>query len=220
MLKNYLVGIKKISGVILLFVLIISGIISYSVLNKPVAYLIQKNIADYTLEIDVLEEYNDSSSPNREVWINDIMLNNESDMEVLFQSADVEGFEFRTAEEYGYNNNVIVNTRQENGKISFHWIGGSEDYITFWMQNLSGEIQLTLKKQQEILDTEKVDLYTDAPDSYYTYSIGEYQDTPTSYVILQYSCIAIGTILLFLAINIFLSKKIIDFDQKDKTVNH
>ena len=162
--------------------------------------MIMNRIANYTLGIEVLGSYNEESSANREIWINGIMLGGMSDMEALYQNAEVTDFEYRSAEDFGYVSDVLVNVGQENGAIKFSWVGGSEDFVKFWMQNLSGIVQITLKRQGKIIDQRTVNLYTAEHDQVYTYEMGELERLPVQYSALQYGTLLFVAILVFLAI--------------------
>lgn len=197
-MKKIIYGIQHISNFVLLVAFLISLLIGYALLGEKVENMVMGRVANYTLELDVLEDYHENSSANREVWINGMMLGGESDMRDLYQKAEVTNFEYRSAADFGYTSDVIVNVGQESGAIKFSWIGGTEDFIQFWMQNLSGKVQITLQRQGEMIDQKTVDLYSAVPDQMYVYEMGEFQQIPMQYMVLQYA------ILLFVAIVVFL----------------
>lgn len=211
--KKLIYGIRHISNFVLLIAFLLSLLISYSLLGEKVENIVMGRIANYTLGIEVLEDYSKNSSPNREVWINSIMLGDVSDMKTLYQNAEATEFEYRSAADFGYTNDVLVNVGQENGKIKFSWIGGTKDFVKFWMQNLSGTVKITLQKQGEIVDQQTVDLYTTKPDQTYVYEIGEFQHTPVQYTILQYGILLFAAILVFVVIVSGLSTLMFKYDK-------
>lgn len=211
--KKLIYGIRHISNFVLLIAFLLSLLISYSLLGEKVENIVMGRIANYTLGIEVLEDYSKNSSPNREVWINSIMLGGVSDMKTLYQNAEAIEFEYRSAADFGYTNDVLVNVGQENGKIKFSWIGGTKDFVKFWMQNLSGTVKITLQKQGEIIDQQTVDLYATKPDQTYVYEIGEFQHTPVQYTILQYGILLFTAILVFVVIVSGLSTLMFKYDK-------
>ena len=184
-------------------------------MGEKVENIVMGRIANYTLGIEVLEDYSKNSSPNREVWINSIMLGGVSDMKTLYQNAEVAEFEYRSAADFGYTNDVLVNVGQENGQIKFSWVGGTEDFVKFWKQNLSGTVKITLQKQGEIIDQQTVDLYTTEPDQTYVYEIGEFENIPMQYTILQYGILLLAALIIFLALVASLSILLFDHDKKN-----
>ena len=203
--KKIIYGIQHISNFVLLVTFLISLLISYSLLGEKVENMVMGRIANYTLEIEVLEGYSKNASPNREVWINSIVLGGVSDMKTLYQNAEITEFAYRSAADFGYQNDVLVNVGQENGKIKFSWVGGTDDFVQFWMQNLSGTVQITLQKQGEIINQQTVDLFTTKSDQTYVYEIGKFQYTPVRYTILQYGILIFAALIVFLALVVGLS---------------
>lgn len=215
LVKKLIYGIRHISNFVLLIAFLISLLISYSLMGEKVENIVMGRIANYTLGIEVLEDYSKNSSPNREVWINSIMLGGVSDMKTLYQNAEVAEFEYRSAADFGYTNDVLVNVGQENGQIKFSWVGGTEDFVKFWKQNLSGTVKITLQKQGEIIDQQTVDLYTTEPDQTYVYEIGEFENIPMQYTILQYGILLLAALIIFLALVASLSILLFDHDKKN-----
>lgn len=191
-------GIKHIHLLGLLSIFAVSVLISNILIGDNVSDMLLNKIAKYTLEIQVLEEYNPNSEANREVWITELSLGDSQDMELLYNHSKQSGFEYRKAEEFNYPNDMIVNIAGEKGKISFDWTGGTEDYIKFWMQPLSGMVTVTFFRQEEVLDQQTIDLYSNQIGEYYSYELAKFQQIPIRYIALKWGLIVAFSMILFL----------------------
>lgn len=197
-MKKYLIGLKGLSTFALISALLISCLISWSVLNKPLQQWGESHIPPAYLTVEVLDEVNPDAIPNHEVWINSLAINGNGDMRALFSDSEQEGFEYRAASEYGYSNDVITCVDGVGSYISFPIRKSEEtDYIEFWKQNFSGTVRLTLIQEDTVLTNTTVDLYSDEAGQYFDYSIAIQSKVPFKYVCISCAAMALATIMLF-----------------------
>ena len=107
------------------------------------------------------------------------------------------GFEYRDASQYGYSCDVIVNTKGQDGRLSFEWKGGSENSITFWKQNLSGKVHIQLSKEAEVIQDDILDLYSEAGDERYEYKLEASIVMPVAWRAIRLVCVLLGGVVLF-----------------------
>ncbi len=122
--------------------------------------LVRLFVAPMSVELTVDGKNIDSQS--YEVWITGVSGRNILDLEEVIENASrQEGFEYRSAQEYGYLHDVIVNNGRKDSALNFSLYAGKRNTITFWKQNLSGIVILTTKYGQK-----KIDLYSALTDEY------------------------------------------------------
>lgn len=125
------------------------------------------------LTIEVLDDINEDAIPNHEVWINSATLSGENSLSVLFSNCRSNGFEYRSAGEYGYSNDVITNIGGAGSTITFAWEATEGDHIEFWKQNYSGIVKLTLAHNGRVINETKVDLFSNETGAFYDYSLDD-----------------------------------------------
>lgn len=197
-MKSIKDAFKQVRIGIIVVMFLVSLIISYVVLCGPITDAFYKRLPVYRCTLEVLAEVNEQAIPNREVWIEKLILDSSDAMEEVSETATENvGFEYREAETFGYMNDVIVNTAGEDGRLVFEWMGGEENTIVFWKQNLSGKVHFQLSRGAEIVRDEVIDLYS-AESEDYQYDLDAPILIPVKWRTVQYGCVLIGGVLLLL----------------------
>ena len=198
--------IKELSVFTLLVICAVSALISWAVLNNPLKAFIDSMMPPYVLEIEVLEDTNPAAIPNREVWINRLSLGGEEDMGLLFSHSANSGFEFRRADDYGYSNDVITNVSGESGAIRFAWPKGGADSVEFQKQDRSGIIQLTLSRGDDILMSERIDLFSSDAEDYLTIDLDTTSNAvPRKYTAIRWGAIVLAALIIFTVLCLLVS---------------
>ena len=163
---------KEVKPSVIIFLAVLALILSYFTLYSRVTNILYLKLPNYQCGLEVLDDVNGQAIPNREVWIEQIILDGKTAMKQVMEFATENvGFEYRDASQYGYSCDVIVNTKGQDGRLSFEWKGGSENSITFWKQNLSGKVHIQLSKESEVIQDDILDLYSEAGDERYEYKL-------------------------------------------------
>jgi len=205
-------GLSQIQPLVLVLAAALSLLASYMALQKPLRSFLEPRLPRYSLSITVLDEVNEQAVPNHEVWFEEMQVDTVSDLNTLFAgSTSHSGFAYRRGEDYGYSHDVIVCTEGAGSEITFSWPVGKPLSCTFWKQNLSGIIQLSLKVNDQTVREETLDLFADEPEQYVTYTVPESTEHVPAYMTAAYiGSIAILGALLFFACTAMLVKLVAD----------
>ena len=210
-MKKYLKGISRLSGFALFVVIIISILCSYEVLNQPISSYLNSKLPMCQLTIQVLEEVNKDAVPNHEVWLENMQIGNNKNLQELYSSnINGQGFELRLAKDYGYNSDVIVCTGGAASELKIWWPIGQQVLCKFWKQSYSGIIYIKAELENKIIDQKTVDLYADQENQYYDYTAPKIRDSRlVRNQIIRIGIIAFTSVILFGVITHFLYKKLI-----------
>ena len=118
---------KEVKPSVIIFLAVLALILSYFTLYSRITNILYLKLPNYQCGLEVLDDVNGQAIPNREVWIEQIILDGKTAMKQVMEFATENvGFEYRDASQYGYSCDVIVNTKGQDGRLSFEWKGGSE----------------------------------------------------------------------------------------------
>lgn len=202
-IKDYFKNLCQLNIFAFIMLAGLSFMLSYTTINPIVESWMNRRIPPCIFTVEVLEDVNPNAVANHEVWITELSLGENEDMQVLFENCESNGFEFRSAEEYGYSNDIITNTAHEGSTITLTWLKGDSVVCEFWKQNLSGIVKISVVRGDRVISEEVIDLYTDQPNVYETFTteIPEYEFS-IKYSIFRWGIIAIGTVIMFLLFTI------------------
>ncbi len=189
---------KEVKPSVIIFLAVLALILSYFTLYSRITNILYLKLPNYQCGLEVLDDVNGQAIPNREVWIEQIILDGKTAMKQVMEFATENvGFEYRDASQYGYSCDVIVNTKGQDGRLSFEWKGGSENSITFWKQNLSGKVHIQLSKESEVIQDDILDLYSEAGDERYEYKLEASIVMPVAWRAIRFVCVLLGGVVLF-----------------------
>lgn len=200
-IKKYFNTLRQINLFALIAIAILSFAVSYTIVNPIVVNWMNGKVPPCVFFLEVLDDVNPEAVPNHEVWITKFSLGENEDMKTIFDRCEAQGFEFRSAGDYGYSTDMIVNIAHEGSSLSLVLYDNSTLTCEFWKQNLSGIINVSVIRGDFVINEEKIDLYADSSEAFESFvtEIPEYEFS-VKYTIFRCGVITAGTVLVFLII--------------------
>lgn len=200
-IKRYFNTLRQINLFAMTATAILSFAVSYTIANPMVLNWMNSRVPPCVFSIEVLDDVNPKAIPNHEVWITKLSLDENEDMKAIFDSCEAQGFEFRSAGDYGYSTDMIINVAHEGSSLSLVLYDNSTLTCEFWKQNLSGIINVSVIRGDTVISEEKIDLYADSLEDFASFvtEIPEYESS-VKYTIFRCGVITAGAVLVFLVI--------------------